>query len=67
MQSNDWVLFEQVVLSLKLYRQLILASVSFILDLYICWDFYPNHFLNSHIITTEGNNHHSGYSIILII
>ena len=35
-----------VVLTLKLYRQLVLVSDSFVLDLYICCDFHPNHFLN---------------------
>ena len=35
-----------VVLTLKLFRQLVLVSDSFVLDLYICCDFHPNHFLN---------------------
>ena len=39
-----------VVLTLKLYRQLVL--VSFILDLYIFCDFHPNHFLNFIIYIT---------------
>ena len=35
-----------VVLMLKLYRQLVLVSDSYVLDLYICFDFHPNHFFN---------------------
>ena len=55
-----------VVLTLKLYRQLVLVSDSFVLDLYICCDFHPNHFLNfpkllCFIIRAEGCSYHFGY------